>query len=95
MPVHPEHPIAGVGGTPEHPIYTPPSPGHPSQPIFIPGTPTHPIALPPGTVWPPLPGGAPSKMVLLAWVPSVGYRWVVVEAGQPTQPIAPTPAPKR
>jgi len=96
MPVHPEHPIAGVGGTPEHPIYTPPAPGVPSHPIYIPGTPTHPIALPPGTVWPPLPpnaGEGPGVVVVLAWVPSVGYRWVVVDTSQQPDQGLPQPPP--
>jgi len=66
----PSHPIAlppgSVSGTPEHPIYTPPSaPGQPSHPIVLPpnsvgGTPEHPIYYPP-TVWPP--GGHPSHPI--------------------------------
>jgi len=66
----PSHPIAlppgSVSGTPEHPIYTPPSaPGHPSNPIVLPpnsvgGTPEHPIYYPP-TVWPP--GGHPAHPI--------------------------------
>jgi hypothetical protein len=99
MPVHPEHPIAGVGGTPEHPIYTPPQPGHPSHPIYLPvppASPEHPIALPPGSVWPPLPpDGGSGVVVVLAWVPGVGYRWVVIDTSQqpdqglPGAPVAP------
>jgi hypothetical protein len=95
----PEHPIVlpplppGME-QPEHPIVLPPAGEHPEYPIYIPGTPTHPIALPPGTVWPPLnPGdGVQGKVLLLVVV--IGseehkYRWVVVDA--PT--VWPTPPP--
>jgi hypothetical protein len=61
-------------GVPEHPIYIPSPPVHPSHPIIIPpdaispGVPSHPIYIPPG-IWgggnegfpthPIAPGGAP------------------------------------
>lgn len=89
----PSHPIALPPlppGVPTPPIALPPtvwppqppSAGGPSNPIVIPGTPEHPIALPPGTVWPPLnPGdGVGGKALLLAWVVGTDkYRWVVVD----------------
>jgi len=85
----PSHPIAlppgSISGTPEHPIYTPPSaPGHPSNPIVLPpnsvgGTPEHPIYYPPN-VWPP--GGYPAHPIAPGGGPSQG-------PGFPTNPIAP------
>jgi hypothetical protein len=63
-------------------------------PPVIAGTPEHPIALPPGTIWPPLPG-VQGDLVILVYVPFVGYRWLVIDADlSPSHPIAPTPEPK-
>ena len=63
---------------------------------YIPGSPEHPIALPPGTVWPPLPPTTTGKYAVLIWVVGVGSRWLVVEApempGKPDGPGTKPPA---
>jgi hypothetical protein len=87
-----------------------PIPDRPDQPIYIPidghpgnvlppvhGHPAPPIATtPPGTIWPPLPPGAPSgKAAVLVWIVGVGWRYTVIDLGaRPNQPIAPGAAPK-
>jgi len=83
---HPSHPIVlppvPPDLKPEHPIVLPPQvPGVPTHPIFLPVEPTHPIALPPGSVWPPLPcdSGVGGKGVLLANIVGVGLRWLSVD----------------
>jgi hypothetical protein len=59
-------------------------PAHPDQglppnvgqlPVF-PGTPAE-----PGTIWPPLPGlpEASGNLLVIVWVPGVGYRWAVID----------------
>jgi hypothetical protein len=70
-------------------------------PVF-PGTPEHPIAAPPGTIWPPLPvhlpsppSGSPDNLLVIVWVPGVGYRYVVVDPSlHPDQGLPPHPQPK-
>jgi hypothetical protein len=62
-------------------------------PPVVTGTPEHPIALPPGTVWPPL-GGVQGDVMILVYIPYVGFRWVVIDAdSHPTHP-ADLPQPK-
>ena len=68
-------------------------------PIIIQGHPETPIALPPG-IYPPLPPPTTGKYAVLILVLGVGYRWLVVDAGElppgpSTKPITPpAPAPK-
>jgi hypothetical protein len=98
-------PGGGVVGSPEHPIVIPPMPppvvGHPIPPAIWPGvpihpgTPEHPITLPPGSVWPPLPPSITGEALILVWVVSVGYRWLVVDASLDVDNELPaTPEPK-
>jgi hypothetical protein len=102
-PPYPDHglPDGGNVGTPEHPIVLPPSPPpYPSvglPPVIWPGVPVHlpapgepPITLPPGAVYPPLPPviDTERRLLVLVWIPRVGYRWVVL--GGQGQPV-PTP----
>jgi hypothetical protein len=99
-PEHPWRPIdPGFGhGGPERPstgpVPTPRPPGAPDQ--GLPGEP--PVVgggpvLPPGTIWPPLPPGVHGKylaLVLVAGMPGVKYRYVVIDAdARPSHPIAP------
>jgi hypothetical protein len=110
-PPRPERPIdPGFGlpddGTPptagQLPVW-PMDPSHPDNtlpPAPDQGLPTPPTNPPPGTVWPPLPPGAPTgKALLLAWVQGVGYRYVVVELKPPVPdqglPAGGAPQPKR
>lgn len=95
-PAYPSNglPDGGNVGTPEHPIVIPPAPPpYPSTglpPSVWPGVPVHlpapgepPVPLPPGSVWPPLPPLIESRrMILLAWIPGIGYRWIVVGGPQ-------------
>jgi hypothetical protein len=75
--------------TPAHPIV--PIAEHPIAPGGSPGAPAHPIALPPGTVWPPTPG-VEGKFVVLAGIPGVGWRYVVVDMSlRPDQGLPPHP----
>jgi hypothetical protein len=61
----------------------------PGVPIH-PASPSHPIALPPGSVWPPLPPTVtPGKALALVVIFGVGFRWVVIDVAQPK-----VPAPK-
>ena len=106
LPGYPDQglPEGGNVGTPEHPIELPPAPTQlpvfppavwPGVPIH-PETPDHPIALPPGMVWPPLPPSVDGKAVLIAWVPTVGFRYVVIDTDVKVKnPIAPTKEPKK
>jgi hypothetical protein len=70
----------------------------------VPGQPLPPVDPPPGTIWPPLPPNVDihGKLLLLAWIPGVGNRWVVVNVpeppaggigGTPPQRPGPTPPP--
>jgi hypothetical protein len=46
--------------------------------------PSNPIAIPPGTVWPPLPPSVPAgKAIVLVAISGVGYRWAVLDIPQP------------
>lgn len=103
-PEYPDQGLPGYPGRPSHPIALPPLPGvwppagkpslpivipgEPSQPIYIEGSPEHPIALPPATIWPPLPPATlPSdKHALLIWVVGVGYRWLIYDPQTATPP---------
>jgi len=105
-PPGPTDPAWGVDapnpGGPSHPIYIPIGrPGHPDQGLPpVAGHPAPPIAsVPPGTIWPPLPPGAPAgKTALIVWLVGVGWRYVVVDipASPPTAGHLPgqTPQPK-
>jgi hypothetical protein len=71
---------------PEFPIYLPPQ----VNPPLPPGSPAHPIALPPGSVWPPLPPSVTGTVTALVWIVGVGYRWTVIDTSlKPTHPIMP------
>lgn len=101
LPSLPNYPSTGLPGggsinLPGNPIVVPPAfpdqglppavwPGVPVHP----GTPANPINLPPGAVWPPLPpaAGSSGKAVILAAIPGVGVRWVVID-------LAARPMPK-
>ena len=95
----------GMSGRPDNSLPHPP--GHPSHPI-VPATPTHPIALPPGTVWPPLPPIGSGKAWAFVAIQGYGHRWIVIDldanAGHPLppgppnvagHPLPPTPEPRR
>lgn len=117
-PLTPEHPWLPIapGGRPPHVGGGPARPpagggGRPDQ--GLPGEQPEvqpPIALPPGSIWPPLPPGVHGKflaLVLIAGTPGYKYRYVVIDADalpRPGHPIEPgggggepptTPQPKR
>jgi hypothetical protein len=111
-PLTPEQPWRPIGGRPPHvgggPARPPVAPGRPDQ--GLPGegeTPEHLPALPPGSIWPPLPPGVHGKYLALVLIGGGGhgahYRYVVVDADaltKPEHPIAPgepipPAAPKR
>jgi hypothetical protein len=98
-PVHPDTGLPSLPGAPDQGL-PPPPPGiwpplngnHPVQPL--PGTPDQGLPAPPGSVWPPVPGGK-GKFLVLAGIPGVGWRYVVVDLSlQVSPPIAGTPTPK-
>lgn len=108
LPGYPDQGLPGGGdaGTPEHPIVIPPGDGKPPElpPAIWPGVPIHPetpdnsLPLPPGMVWPPLPPSVDGKAVVLVWIPTVGYRYVVVDVrNQPKPPMVDKPgaSPKK
>jgi len=84
-PIAPGGPPLGIwGGAPAYPDHAlPGQPPHVSHPIVLPDTPEHPIAQPPGQVWPPI-ASLHTKTITLAWLPGVGYKWIVVEPSVPT-----------
>lgn len=79
-PVLPTHPIY-PGGGPAHPMPPYPDQGLPEgeHPIAPGGGPAHPIALPPGSVWPPLPPSITGTILCFVWIVGVGYRWTVID----------------
>jgi hypothetical protein len=100
LPRPPVHPDQGLPGGPGHPDQgLPPFPGRPDQ--GLPGEPPtagHLPSLPPGSIWPPLPPGVHGKylaLVLIAGMPGVRYRYVVIDAdlrpdqGLPRPPVHP------
>jgi hypothetical protein len=73
------------------------APGGPGQspglpPGQVPPLPSHPIAIEPPEL-PDVAVPAGSKLVLV-W-DGEDWQWAMVAPGQPAQPIAPTPSPKR
>lgn len=57
----------------------------PEQPP--PGIPSFPIELPPGSIWPPLPPGAPTgKHIWLVYISGVGHRYGVFEIPEELPP---------
>lgn len=83
-PPGPIDPEWGVDGdlTPTPPIFLPVGPDQGLPPIagHLPAPDP-----PPGTIWPPLPPGAPAgKTALLVWLVGVGWRYMVV-----TIPVSP------
>jgi hypothetical protein len=73
VPIPPVPPAGGIGGTP--PARPEPGPGD--------GHPGHLPSFPPGAIWPPLPPGVHGKylaLVLVAGMPGVKYRYVVIDA---------------
>jgi len=72
-PVYPSLPIYPTDGIDNSP------PGQPEKPGGTPGTPGHLPALPPGSVWPPLPPIIQGKILAFAWLVGIGYRWVVID----------------
>ena len=80
--------LPGIWPPPGKPNW-PPAPVDPNYdinaPIFIQGRPDTPIALPPG-VYPPLPPITEGKYAVLILVIGVGYRWLVVEGSDLSQP---------
>ena len=69
----------------------PPSAG--AKPVF-PDSPGE-----PGTIWPPLPGipEGSGNLLVIVWVPTVGYRWAVIDPSltvDNTLPSPPTAQPK-
>lgn len=103
-PVYPGHGLPGGPARPGHdlpggpvevpqpPIHLPPQVG--TLPIY-PADPTHPIALPPGSVWPPLGPSVPQgKALALIYISGIGARWTVIDTTlQPGQPLPGGPPP--
>lgn len=95
-PPSPVDPSWGVDGDPSRPVrpdnslppFIPLGPDHPDNalpPFASHKPPTNP---PPGTIWPPLPPGAPEgKAAIIVWIVGVGWRYMVVD-------IPPAPQPK-
>lgn len=87
---YPDQGLPGSQPRPTHPIYYPP------YPTTGPGFPTAPIVLPPSEL-PPQPVG-PDKMVIVVFVPTVGYKLFVVDKPQgynpPTGPSTEIPTPQ-
>jgi hypothetical protein len=73
-------------GAPDNSL--PPTPGQ--LPVF-PDSPGE-----PGTIWPPLPVMPDEgNLLVIVWVPGVGYRWAVVDPTlKPDQGLPPTAQPK-
>jgi hypothetical protein len=81
VPTPPQPPAGGIGGRP--PDRPGPGPGD--------GEAGHLPVLPPGMIWPPLPPDVHGKylaLVLVAGMPGVKYRYVVVDADARPQPPA-------
>lgn len=102
IPDWPERPGQGLPPTlppaqPGQPLPRPPlGGGAPDQGLPVePPTAGHLPSLPPGTIWPPLPPGVHGKylaLVLVAGMPGVKYRYVVIDAdARPTPPDRPHP----
>jgi hypothetical protein len=71
-------------------IWPPLNPNVPTHPI----APTDPIQPPPGAIWPPISGGGGGKKyVVIAGIPGVGWRYVVVDPNA-VWPRPPTVAPQ-
>lgn len=80
-PAHPDNSLPPIQARPSHPIYLPP-----------PGAPDNSLPLPPGAVWPPLPPELEGEILVIAWIPGVGWRWTTIDTDlQPTPPIAQPP----
>jgi hypothetical protein len=91
FPPSPTDPEWGVGAPPHPwlPGYVDLKPGHPDNALPPVASTKPPADPPPGTVWPPLPEGAPvGKCALIAWIPGVGRRYVVVDIAA-TPPATP------
>ena len=98
FPPGPTDPDWGIeaGAHPEHPVYLPlDPPGQPDQGL-PPVAGQLPGVLPPGSIWPPLPPGAPPGLhAFLIFISGVGYRYGVLEVpvtpgqGLPGHPGAP------
>lgn len=98
-PTDPDWGIEAEGPSPEHPIFIedvnkpdqglPPVDGHRPPPN-----------LPPGSIWPPLPEGAPEgKHAFLVWISGVGYRYGIFDVPklppeQPGQGLPPNRPPQ-
>jgi hypothetical protein len=79
---------------PEHPDNSlPPVPVRPTHPIYLPPAgPDNSLPLPPGAVWPPLPPELSGEVMVIVWIPGVGWRWTTVDTTlEPTHPIAQPP----
>ena len=93
-PVDPDWGVDGEvdnGLAPSLPIYTPIGPDHGLPPVAGHLPAPNP---PPGTIWPPLPPGAPTgKAALLVYISGVGVRYIVVDIPA-TLPEEPGKQPK-
>lgn len=80
LPPSVQPPAGGIGGRP------------PARPSPGPGGDEHPdTGFPPGAIWPPLPPGVHGKylaLVLVAGMPGVKYRYVVIDADARPEPPA-------
>lgn len=93
-PGHPAHPLPepppseGSDGKPE--VWPPDHHvGHPLPPVIeVPPGEKPPQV--PGTIWPPV-EGLKGDVVILVWVPFVGFRWIVIDTD--VKPGVPTPNP--
>jgi hypothetical protein len=87
-PIYPTYPVDPDYGLPVTPgvwpkppihVWPPPQPVYPTHPIYPTDQPEHPIAMPPGSVWPPLPPSVTGKILCFVWIVGVGYRWTVID----------------
>lgn len=73
-------------------IWPPPTPGHPIVPVPPSEGPGHLPEIPPGSIWPRPPGPVSGKFIVLAHVPSYGWRYIVIDPdGWPERPERPEP----
>jgi hypothetical protein len=87
--------------TPPPGVWPPPTVSHPIVPVppetAEPGEPGHLPAPPPGSIWPKPPGPISGLFIVLAHIPDMGWRYVVIDPdGWPdnTLPEPPVAQPK-
>jgi hypothetical protein len=104
-PVDPDYGVdegAGIDNelpTPPPGVWPPPTVSHPIVPVppetAEPGEPGHLPAPPPGSIWPKPPGPISGLFIVLAHIPDMGWRYVVIDPdGWPDNTLPDTPQPK-